>query len=184
MNLCSPWNQEHTWVCKTRAEIRTEQLRPAKNYCRRTYGEVQEGTASVRYYDSRMEPESRSRIMRAIRSKGNMSTEVRFASLLREAHLTGWRRHQHLPGCPDFVFRPQRLAIFIDGCFWHACPQCSQPPRENTGYWGPKLARNKQRDAEVNAELRARRWRVIRIWEHQLDRPSSVLKALQRKLNS
>lgn len=126
--------------------------------------------------------ETRSRIMRAIRSQGNMSTELRFASLLREAHLTGWRRHQDLPGRPDFVFKTQRLAIFIDGCFWHACPRCSHQPRENRKYWGPKLARNRERDRQVTTELRLTGWTVIRIWEHQLDRPSRVLQIVERHL--
>jgi DNA mismatch endonuclease (patch repair protein) len=130
----------------------------------------------------KLSAESRSRIMRAIRSQGNMSTEVRFASLLRGAHLTGWRRHQQLPGRPDFVFKAQRLAIFIDGCFWHACPRCSQEPHENQGYWGPKLARNRQRDRQVSAELRLAGWTVIRIWEHQLEKPLRVLQIVKRHL--
>ena len=58
-----------------------------------------------------------SQIMAAIRSRGNKATELKLATILRTARITGWRRHQPLPGRPDFVFRRQRLAVFVDGCF-------------------------------------------------------------------
>lgn len=63
----------------------------------------------------------RSQIMAAIRSRGNKDTELKLASILRAARITGWRRNQPLSGHPDFVFRSQRVAIFVDGCFWHGC---------------------------------------------------------------
>lgn len=130
----------------------------------------------------KLPPESRSRIMSAIRSRGNTSTELRFATLLRSVHITGWRRHQNLPGRPDFVFRGERVVVFVDGCFWHSCPRCSRVPRVNKRYWGPKLARNRERDCQVTDELRDSGWTVLRVWEHQLDRPSAILIKLSKRL--
>ena len=66
----------------------------------------------------------------------------------------------------DIAFTRQRLAVFIDGCFWHGCAEHSKPPKKNGGYWGPKIARNIERDEETNARLRALGWRVVRVWEH------------------
>lgn len=70
----------------------------------------------------------RSQIMAAVRSTGNRTTELRLASILRANGITGWRRHQPLPGKPDFVFRRERLAVFADGCFWHGCPRHLRMP--------------------------------------------------------
>jgi DNA mismatch endonuclease, patch repair protein len=66
----------------------------------------------------------------------------------------------------DIVFTRVRVAVFIDGCFWHQCPQHGNLPRQNTDYWGPKLARNVKRDEEVTTRLLADGWHVLRIWEH------------------
>lgn len=85
--------------------------------------------------------EQRSRNMASIRSKGNKTTEVRFVKLLKAAHICGWRRHQPLPGRPDFTFRKQRLAVFIDGCFWHGCQMCYRLPEDNRPYWKKKHCR-------------------------------------------
>jgi DNA mismatch endonuclease (patch repair protein) len=71
---------------------------------------------------------------------------------------------------PDFVFRSQRLAVFVDGCFWHGCPVHGTQPRHNAKFWRDKIARNRTRDRLVTRTLRARGWRVIRIWEHELKR--------------
>src|SRR4051812_1613849 len=93
--------------------------------------------------------EKRSDVMSRIRSTGNKETEIVFARLLRASGLCGWRRHTQLPGKPDFVFSKQRLAIFIDGCFWHACPKHFRMPQSNSNYWIKKIARNKERDRAV-----------------------------------
>jgi len=68
----------------------------------------------------------------------------------------------------DFVFREERVAVFVDGCFWHACPKHSNVPASNRAFWKRKLARNQFRDRQVNRMLRKIGWRVIRIWEHDL----------------
>ena len=66
----------------------------------------------------------------------------------------------------DIVFTRRRLAVFIDGCFWHGCPEHGMVPVSHAEYWEPKLARNVERDAETTAMARAEGWRVLRIWEH------------------
>ena len=66
----------------------------------------------------------------------------------------------------DIVFTRRKVVAFIDGCFWHGCKLHSKTPSRNVGYWGPKLARNAQRDREVNAALRLNGWTVLRFWEH------------------
>lgn len=68
---------------------------------------------------------------------------------------------------PDVVFTKSRVAVFVDGCFWHRCPEHGNEPRTNTGYWGPKLDRNVARDAAVNEALDYAGWTVIRGWEHE-----------------
>jgi len=116
----------------------------------------------------------RSQVMAAIRSTGNKDTELKLVAIMRTHDITGWRRHQRLPGKPDFVFRRQRLAVFVDGCFWHGCPRHSRPPHSNQFYWTQKIARNIQRDHEINRLLKKEGWHVLRIWEHALGAPNKV----------
>jgi DNA mismatch endonuclease (patch repair protein) len=112
----------------------------------------------------------RSELMSRVRSKGNFSTELRLVALFREEGIAGWRRGYPLFGKPDFVFPKLRLAIFVDGCFWHGCPTHGKCPRSNRAFWRAKLERNIARDRLVTRTLRARGWRVLRIWHHALKR--------------
>jgi DNA mismatch endonuclease (patch repair protein) len=124
--------------------------------------------------------------MAAIRGKGNKDTELRMIALFRAAGITGWRRNQKLFGKPDFVFRRERIALFVDGCFWHGCPKPKHAPlpKNRAEWWAAKLARNKARDLEVNRALRNAGWRVLRVWECDLTRANAprvvrrVLRAL------
>jgi len=110
----------------------------------------------------------RSQVMSRIRSSGNQTTELRLIELFKILRVTGWRRRQKLPGKPDFIFRKEHVCVFVDGCFWHGCPECYQRPRSNRKFWAAKIERNRVRDRKVNYELRRAGWRVLRIWEHQL----------------
>ena len=112
--------------------------------------------------------QKRSEVMSRIRSAGNKKTELALIALFRRNHIIGWRRHQKVFGKPDFVFRPQRLAVFVDGCFWHGCPRHSTMPANNREFWKKKLEANKARDHEVTRTLRKGGWKVLRIWEHEL----------------
>jgi DNA mismatch endonuclease Vsr len=118
--------------------------------------------------------------MRAIRPRGNSSTELKLRALLISFGTRGWQMHvSALPGCPDFFFTVERVAVFVDGCFWHGCPKYGHTPKTNRPYWRKKLARNKQRDAQTTKALRADGILVLRLWECQLrDKPNSCLKRL------
>lgn len=123
-------------------------------------------------------PRKRSEVMSRIRSRNNKDTELLFASLLRKHRISGWRRHLPLSGRPDFAFRRERVAVFIDGCFWHCCPRCGNMPANNAAFWKKKLEGNKQRDRRVNRILRADGWRVLRVWEHELVRGTALIAKL------
>ena len=105
--------------------------------------------------------------MSRIRGSGNRDTELRLMALFRAHGTTGWRRRQKLFGKPDFVFRRMRVAVFVDGCFWHGCPKPKHAPRpkNNADWWAAKLDGNRARDRKVTRTLRSQGWRVVRVWE-------------------
>jgi len=125
----------------------------------------------------------RSAVMSRIRAKGNKDTEQVLAKMLRTEHIFGWRRHIPLLGSPDFVFQAHRVAVFVDGCFWHCCPKHGRKPDTNGEYWNPKLLRNQQRDRRITRKLRAAGWKVVRIWEHDLQNRSRVVKRVLNALS-
>lgn len=119
-----------------------------------------------------------SRQMRSIKGQRNRSTELAFVALLRQHRMKGWRRNWPLLGKPDFAFPRQRVAVFVDGCFWHGCSDCYRLPRTRTSYWDAKRKRNKLRDKAVTRQLNAKGWTVVRIWEHELKAPHQYLSRL------
>lgn len=114
-------------------------------------------------------PAARRRIMQANRRR-DTGPEL---ALRRALFALGHRYrvdYQALPSLrrrADIVFTPAKLAVFVDGCFWHSCPRHGSIPKSNIDYWIPKLARNVQRDRETNRALDEAGWSVIRIWEHE-----------------
>ena len=108
--------------------------------------------------------------MSRIRGRGNKATEIALAKLFQRNKITGWRRNQKVFGKPDFVFYKLKLAIFVDGCFWHGCPKHGTQPAGNRSFWKQKFARNLARNRLVNRTLRLAGWQVLRIWEHDLHR--------------
>jgi len=106
--------------------------------------------------------------MRSIKPRGNKSTELRLVVALREAGIRGWRRHGRLPGRPDFAFFAQRVAVFVDGDYWHGNPRSFKVPKTNSAFWRKKIRHNRAKDRRVGRALRARGWTVIRIWESAL----------------
>ncbi len=133
----------------------------------------------------------RSYCMSRIRGTGNKETELRMVRLLRVNRITGWRRGWPLFGHPDFVFPSARVAVFVDGCFWHGCPKHYSRPANNRLFWRRKLEANRARDRKVNRELKRLGWRIVRIWEHDLRRPyprgitrlKQILTVVQRHIN-
>jgi DNA mismatch endonuclease (patch repair protein) len=117
----------------------------------------------------------RSRIMASVKSRNTKSTELRFISILKDKGITGWRRNYCLTGKPDFAFPRLKIAVFIDGCFWHGCPIHCRMPSSNINYWNEKIKKNKIRDKKITKTLKMKGWQVIRIWEHEIK---------SRKINS
>ena len=112
---------------------------------------------------------TRSHIMRAIKSEGSLSTERRFGALLARSGINGWHFHDSLlPGKPDVVFEKQRIAVFLDGCFWHGCPDCYRRPNSRRDYWDKKIEANGTRDKQIRRQLVAQDWTVLRFWEHEI----------------
>lgn len=127
----------------------------------------------------------RSEVMSQIRGRGNKDTEIALMKLLRHHRITGWRRNQEVFGKPDFIFRKLRVAVFVDGCFWHGCPKHCNTPANNRAFWKKKLAANKARDRRVNQTLRKAGWSVVRLWEHELaKRSEACIRRIQAATNS
>jgi len=121
--------------------------------------------------------------MSRVKGRGNAATELRLIRIFGEHRITGWRRHVAIFGNPDFVLPKARLAVFVDGCFWHGCPMHASYPSSNRTFWKKKLVRNKDRDRLVNRILRTKEWRVIRIWQHELRELDNVAKRVSRSLS-
>lgn len=124
--------------------------------------------------------DERSRIMSLVRGKGNTSTELKVMKLFRENQITGWRRHLPILGRPDFAFPKCKVALFVDGCFWHGCPRCYRAPKSSQAYWQAKIQRNKRRDLRVTRELRRNGWQVVRVKECQLKTPRAFLSRIRK----
>lgn len=125
------------------------------------------------------------------RGKANRRRDTKVEVAIRSAlHRRGFRfRKDHLVRCSngvrvrvDIAFTRARLAVFMDGCFWHACPDHGTRPARNQDYWRPKLEANVQRDRRVDAALAADGWRVLRLWEHEDVRKAAT--QVERELSS
>lgn len=144
----------------------------------------------------------RSEVMSRIKGTGNKSTELALVQLMRAARITGWRRHveiklryqgrhAHKSAAitqfmvkPDFIFRAVRLAVFVDGCFWHQCSLHSSLPANNRAFWVAKLRRNVSRDRRSTRLLRLSGWSVLRLWEHDLADCLGTIRRLRRCLTT
>jgi len=119
--------------------------------------------------------------------KGNRKRDTRPELAIRsELHRRGFRyRVDARPiatlNCKaDIVFRPKKVAVFVDGCFWHGCPHHGTKPKTNADYWHAKINRNVERDRLNELQLRAAGWTVIRVWEHEspTDAVATIVRAL------
>ena len=120
-------------------------------------------------------PEQRTYNMSKIRGK-NTGPEIKLRKMLWSEGIRGYRIHHNLPGQPDIVFTKKKIAIFIDGCFWHKCPACFQEPETRKEFWMKKIQSNVDRDKKVNEQLQAEGWTIIRIWEHEIRKePETIL---------
>ena len=128
--------------------------------------------------------QKRSEIMRSVRSKKNKSTELKLIEIFKENGITGWRRNYNVKGHPDFVFLKQRVAVFVDGCFWHGHDCRNTRPESNNEYWVQKRARNMEHDRQITIAFQSRGWNVKRIWECELIRKNrqNLLRDLEELL--
>jgi len=123
-------------------------------------------------------PKQRTYNMSQIRGK-NTGPEVKLRKLLWSNGVRGYRIHYNLPGKPDIVFIKKKIAIFIDGCFWHKCPICFQEPETRKEFWMKKIQSNIDRDKKVDDQLTNDGWTVIRIWEHEIKKePENAVKKI------
>lgn len=111
----------------------------------------------------------RSEVMSKVKSK-DTKPEMTLRKALYKTGLRGYRVKTKLPGSPDIVFTRVKVAVFVDGCFWHGCPECYSEPGTNVTFWRKKLAENRERDAKVNKMLADMGWKVLRLWEHQIEK--------------
>ncbi|MGC8491104.1 MAG: very short patch repair endonuclease [Syntrophobacteraceae bacterium] len=124
------------------------------------------------------------RIMKAVRGKGNRTTEQIFEKALVTSGIQNWEMHtRSIRGCPDFFFPNERIAVFLDGCFWHGCNRCGHIPKKNNAFWAAKISRNKERDAKTNATNRRHGISVLRFWEHRIrDDLEGCVSLLQKRI--
>lgn len=118
---------------------------------------------------------ARSRLMARVRRSGT-APEL---CLRRALHRAGLRYRltsgKQLPGTPDIALRRSRVAVFVDGCFWHGCPKHGSMPKTNADFWNAKFRRNKRRDREANRALQRLGWDVVRVWEHDVRTKPEVI---------
>jgi DNA mismatch endonuclease, patch repair protein len=128
--------------------------------------------------------ERTSRVMSSIKGK-NTSPELSIRKAISTYGLKGYRLHlKKVPGRPDIAFTKKKLAIFINGCYWHRCPYCSPSfPKTHRKFWKEKFKKNIERDKKKNKELKALGWSVLTLWECQIkNNISSCVKKIKRKL--
>lgn len=135
-----------------------------------------------------LNPAERAARMAKVRGSGNQSTEGRVEIALTQAGIIGWEKHpRNVLGKPDFFFPHQRLALFVDGCFWHACPICNRrTPTARSDFWRTKIDENRRRDNRNRRQLRQRGYHVMRVWEHDLKKDTWLkrLRSTIRRIES
>lgn len=138
---------------------------------------LRDGRAPVPKY------EKISRVMSANKGK-DTTPEMLLRRLLSSNGIRGYRQNwKKAPGRPDVAFPKRKIAIFIDGCFWHGCKKCYVAPKTNSRFWKQKIERNQKRDIRNSQELKKLGWTCVRIWEHELKKnPEKVTAKLFKKL--
>ncbi len=124
--------------------------------------------------------DKRSEIMRRIKPSGNKTTELQMMAVFDDFNISGWRRHYNVKGHPDFVFLKKRVAVFVDGCFWHGHDCRNTTPASNKEYWAKKRQRNMDHDKAITELFENRGWTVIRIWECELKKKNQHI--LEQKI--
>ena len=126
--------------------------------------------------------EVRSRIMASVKSK-DTGPELAVRRILWGSGLRYRIHDRTVPGTPDISNKRRKFAVFVDGCFWHGCPVCYREPKTNKGYWRDKVRRNRKRREAVRTGLEAQGFRVVEIWEHEVDDPDIVTRNVRAALD-
>lgn len=124
--------------------------------------------------------------MASVRASGG-TTERKMEKLLRLRGIRGFRKQWPVVGKPDFAWPKSRVALFVDGCFWHGCPRCDRPSKSNTKFWRSKIVSNRRRDARVTRKLRNDGWSVLRVWECRISEErtlSRIMRSVNRESGS
>lgn len=122
--------------------------------------------------------EQRSYNMSRIKAK-DTKPELKLRRLLFERGIWGYIVHYNLPGKPDIVFEKKKIAIFVDGCYWHKCPVCFIEPETRKEFWMKKIEGNVKRDKKVDKKLKEEGWKILRFWEHEVRKePEKVLETI------
>lgn len=121
-----------------------------------------------------------------LNQKKNKSTELRLIEVFKKNGITGWKLNYPVKGHPDFVFLKEKVAVFVDGCFWHGHDCRNTRPANNQEYWQNKRERNMKHDRAVTAMFENRGWTVLRIWECELKKKNEadLMQRLSASLNS
>ncbi len=130
-------------------------------------------------------PEIRRKCMQANKAR-NTKPELLLRQSLRSIGLSGYRLHWKIPGKPDICYPGRKIAIFVNGCFWHRCPKCNPPmPQTNVDYWSKKFERNIRRDCETISILERNEWTVSVVWECEIKQASNcVARRIASVMNS
>jgi DNA mismatch endonuclease Vsr len=125
----------------------------------------------------------RSKVMKAVRSSGNRTTEMRLRMALVRYGVGGWHV-QPARAEADLLFPTAKLAIFADGCFWHGCTRCGHAPiKSNSLYWAEKISHNRRKDEKITERLLSGGWKVLRFWEHEIrESPASVIARIKAEI--
>jgi len=127
-------------------------------------------------------PSQRKYNMSRVRGK-DTGPEIKLRKLLLSQGIRGYRIHYNLPGKPDIVFIKKKIAIFVDGCFWHKCPVCFQEPETRKEFWMKKIGTNVERDLKNTRQLQEEGWTVLRFWEHEIRKtPDNIVEKILQYL--
>jgi len=130
----------------------------------------------------RVSPQVRSKIMASVRTAGG-GPERKMDALLRDLGIRGFKKQWPVAGRPDFAWPKLKVALFVDGCYWHGCPRCDRPSKSNLAFWKSKIISNRRRDLRVGRRLRNEGWKVLRVWECRISEErtlSRIARAVQR----
>ena len=128
----------------------------------------------------RLAPAVRSHLMGRVRHHGTAPELLLRRALWAQGLRYRLKTTQRLPGSPDILFLAAKVAVFVDGCFWHGCPLHGTQPKTRSKFWADKISRNKERDIEVNRKLRELGWKVVRFWQHDIEKQSAQCVAVVR----